>query len=236
MYNIKIFLNYNKNALSRVVHWLNLNFTLTKVWYKLGYESINWKFTVFKWIFMTDNTTGTPYLPFKTMSPHINQPKIDFWSSHVTSSYYHVTSSRGFVWLYSIKATMHHFLVNTRVKTACKNWLQTVCCWRLEQMSKLENQNFYFLPNRKFFLGHAQNPTSESVSKCIQGPINVYNASDQRGSSLKMFPVLTRPEILRTCAFLIYSRRIISRVLSPGVTRWCLWDGIIYCYMSSRDI
>ena len=43
MYNIKIFLNYNKNALSRVVHGLNLNFTLTKVWYKLGYESINWK-------------------------------------------------------------------------------------------------------------------------------------------------------------------------------------------------
>ena len=152
MYNIKIFLNYNKNALSRVVQWLNLNFKLTKVWYKLGYESINWKFTVFKWIFMTDNTTGTPYLPFKTMSPHINQPKIDFWSSHVTSSYYHVTSSRGFVWLYSIKATMHHFLVNTRVKTACKNWLQTVCCWRLEQMSKLENQNFYFLPKRIFFL------------------------------------------------------------------------------------
>ena len=102
---------------------------------------------------------------------------------------------------------MHHILVKTRVKTACKNWLQTVCCWRLEQMSKLENQNFYFLPNRKIFLGHAQNPTSESISKCIQGPINVYNASDQRGSSLKMFPVLTRPEILRTFTFLIYSRK-----------------------------
>ena len=123
---------------------------------------------------------------------------------------------------------------------SCQNCLQKLVAdsLLLETRTdvKIRESKFLFFAKMIFFLGHAQNPTSESVSKYIQGPINVYNASDQRGSSLKMFPVLTRPEILRTCAFLIYSRKIISRVLSPGVTRWCRWDGIIYCHMSSREI